>query len=110
MESESRFLKFLHIPLLVLTNAVTITLLCLLNHRFTGSFPHRVVHHRPITAVRGAVIVQVVSTLFAAAQVYVLCTLINFATRLQSVRRFIRTKSLSLLAALSIPRIDWTLE
>ena len=99
-------IKFLHIPLLVLTNAVSITLLCLLNRRFTGSFPDRVVHHRTVTAV----VVQIAATLLAASQVYVLCTLINFATRLQSVRRFIRASSLSLLAALSVPRIDWSLK
>jgi hypothetical protein len=105
MATENRIIKFLHIPLVLLSNAVSVTLLFLLNHRFTGKLPRLVGHHPDTTAI----IVQVSASLLAASQVYVLCTLVNFATRLQVFRRFISASSLKLLAALSIPRIDWGL-
>jgi hypothetical protein len=105
MATENRIIKFLHIPLVLLSNAVSVTLVCLLNHRFTGRLPHLVGRHRDTTAI----IVQVSAYILAASQVYVLCTLVNFATRLQVFRRFISASSLSLLAVLSIPRIDWGL-
>ena len=105
MATEHRIIKFLHIPLVLLSSAVSVTLLFLLNHRFTGRLPRLVGPHPDTTAI----IVQVSASILAASQVYVLCTLVNFATRLQLFRRFISTSSLKLLAALSIPRIDWGL-
>ena len=105
MATEHRIPKFLHIPLVLLPSAVSITLLCLLNHRFTGELPHLVSHHRDTVGV----VVQISATLLAACQSYVLCTLVNFAARLQVFRGFISADSLNLLAALSIPRIDWDL-
>ena len=105
MATEHRVLKFLHILLVLLSSAVSITLLCLLDHRFTGRLPHLVRRHRDTAGV----IVQISATILAASQGYVLCTLVNFAARLQVFQRFISASSLNLLAALSIPRIDWGL-
>ncbi|KAJ9614651.1 hypothetical protein H2200_002788 [Cladophialophora chaetospira] len=106
METENRFLKFLHIPLLILTNAASITLLGLINHKFTGGLHDQVQKHRTVTSV----IVNILATLLAAAQVYALCTLISFATRLRTTRNFTRANSLRILGALSAPRIDWGLK
>ncbi|KAG0646938.1 hypothetical protein D0Z07_6472 [Hyphodiscus hymeniophilus] len=105
MATEHRILKFLHISLVLLSSAVSITLLCLLDQRFTGRLPHLVSHYRDTAGV----IVQISATILAASQGYVLCTLVNFAVRLQVFQSFISASSLNLLAALSIPRIDWGL-
>lgn len=105
MEQESWIIKFLPFFLLALTTVFSIVLLSLINHRFPGSFSRDVVQHRTIVAV----VVQITSTLLAAAQVYILCKLINFATRIHSTRKSIRNSSLGLLTALSVPQIDWDL-
>ncbi|MCJ1319395.1 hypothetical protein MMC15_004731 [Xylographa vitiligo] len=56
-----------------------------------------------------AIIVQIVATIFGFCQSYMLCSLINYATRIHLVGRTAKLDTLGLYTALSIPRVDTSL-
>jgi hypothetical protein len=102
---ESPILKLLPVSLLVTTTSISIAMFSISKRTFTGSFSDLVNHNRAIVGT----VVQVSATLLATAQVYVLCSIVNFAARLRVSSDFVPLSFLKLLSALSMPRLDWTL-
>ena len=80
----------------------TLILSILRDRALTGSFPVWVQSHRDVVAV----ILQIASSLLGILQVLVICSLINFATRIRLFRAPTTLDSLTFWSALSTPRLD----
>lgn len=105
MAAESGTFKLLPVFVLVITTSVSITLLSISKHTFAGPFSDFVSNNRAVVGI----VVQVCASLLAAAQVYVLCAIINFAARVRVYKQFVGLSILKLFSALSASRLDWTL-
>ncbi|KAJ9615561.1 hypothetical protein H2200_001636 [Cladophialophora chaetospira] len=97
--------KILPTLALFVTTTVSVVLLVFRNHLFGGNFPTIVEDSR--SAVQ--VVVQILSFFLAMLQVYVLRTLFGYATRLLLPGRRLNLDKLSLPAAISQGKLDFSL-
>lgn len=100
-------MKYLTVPGLLLTSIVIILLLWSdrSNWTDTGRFYQLITNNRATSQI----FVQVISQCLGAVHVHVLCTLINFATRLRLTKRPTALDQLKFRSALCGVRLDWSL-
>ncbi|KAL6857453.1 hypothetical protein ACO1O0_004888 [Amphichorda felina] len=92
--------------LLLTTPASIFLLYCSVNQvRYSGPFFTFIVSNRPSVQFS----VQIIANMFAVAQDFVLCRLINFAVRRRLVRRGMELDTLRLWTDAMVPRINWEL-
>lgn len=94
--------KVLPLGCLVIVFMASLTLFLIRDQRYIDHLPGLVEAHRNISSI----IVQVLSTVLAIAQMYVVVALINFAARINLFQHSTSIDNLSFWAALSMPRFD----
>lgn len=97
--------KVLPLGALVLTTAVSVTLLATRSHTYNGTLVSTVQNYRSTVQV----LVHAVAAPLSLMQVYVLKALFNFSNRLRIVHEGVSLSEIALWVAISRSSVDWSL-
>ncbi|KAK5044553.1 hypothetical protein LTR84_010677 [Exophiala bonariae] len=91
-------------PVLAMVVVLSFTLWIFIsrNHEYSGSFPSMVADHRAIVGL----LVNVVSSILSALQLFVICSMMNFAFRTRLFRQPAELSDLSFWSAVSSARVE----
>lgn len=102
MKTASTGSKVVPLVCLIVVFAISLAVFLIRDRRYVDTLPGLIQSHRNVASVT----VQILSTLLSMAQILVICSLINFAARVQLFRSPTSIADLSFWSALSIPQLD----